>query len=139
MTYLLMRQPDKKISVYSLLIVICLLLPPTWKKIVPPTFPNVGGTKFFSAGFARESSFVPLTFKIVAPPLDIIYIDQMLFSKEQHTVITGSLAYEMRRLKSFLFCKSSLPQPCLFLLHDSLYGFPRVFTVTSEHVRLFTF
>ena len=43
------------------------------------------------------------------------------------------------RLKSFLFCKSSLPQPFLFLLQDSLYGFPRLFTVTSEHIRLFTF
>ena len=43
------------------------------------------------------------------------------------------------RLKSFLFCKSSLPQPFLFLLQDSLYGFPRLFTVTSEHIRLYTF
>jgi len=41
--------------------------------------------------------------------------------------------------KSFLFCKSSVPQPFLFLLRDSLYGFPRLFTVTSEHIRLFTF
>jgi len=30
-------------------------------------------------------------------------------------------------------------QPFLSLLQDSLYGFPRVFTVTSEHIRLFTF
>ena len=51
--------------------------------------------------------------------------------------ITHSLFHS--RLKSFLFCKSSLPQPSLFLLQDSLYGFPRVFTVTSEHIRLFTF
>ena len=43
------------------------------------------------------------------------------------------------RLKSLLFCKSSLPQPFLFLFQDSLYGFPRLFTVTSEHIRLFTF
>jgi len=43
------------------------------------------------------------------------------------------------RLKSFLFCKSSLPQPFLFLLQDSLNGFPRLFTFTSEHIRLFTF
>ena len=42
-------------------------------------------------------------------------------------------------LKSFLFCKSSLPQPFLFLLQDSLYGFPILFTVTSKHIRLFTF
>ena len=51
--------------------------------------------------------------------------------------ITHSLSHSM--LKSFLFCKSSLPQPFLFLLQDSLYGFPRLFTVTSEHIRLFTF
>ena len=43
------------------------------------------------------------------------------------------------RLKSFLFCKSFLPRPFLFLLRDSLYGFPRLFTVTSEHIRLFYF
>jgi len=43
------------------------------------------------------------------------------------------------RLKSFLFCKSSLPQPFLFLTQVSLYGFSRLFTVTSEHIRLFTF
>ena len=43
------------------------------------------------------------------------------------------------RLKSFLFCKSSLHQPFLFLIQVSLYGFPRLFTVTSEHIRLFTF
>jgi len=33
----------------------------------------------------------------------------------------------------------SLPQPFLFLLQDSLYGFPRLFTLTSEHILLFTF
>ena len=43
------------------------------------------------------------------------------------------------RLKSFLFCKSSLLQPFLFLIQVSLYAFPRLFTVTSEHIRLFTF
>jgi len=43
------------------------------------------------------------------------------------------------RLKSFLFCESSLRQPFLCLLQDSLYGFPRLFTATSEHIRLFTF
>ena len=37
------------------------------------------------------------------------------------------------------FCKSSLQQPFLFLLQVSLYGFPRLFTVTSEHIRLFYF
>ena len=29
--------------------------------------------------------------------------------------------------------------PYLFLIQVSLYGFPRLFTVTSEHIRLFTF
>ena len=43
------------------------------------------------------------------------------------------------RLKSFLFCKSSLPHPFLFLIQVSLYGFPRLFTVTSEHIRLLLF
>ena len=42
-------------------------------------------------------------------------------------------------LSHFLFCKSSLPQLFLFLLQDSLYGFPRLFAVTSEHIRLFYF
>jgi len=42
-------------------------------------------------------------------------------------------------LATNLFCKSSLPQPFLFLFQHSLYGFPRLFTVTSEHIRLFTF
>ena len=51
--------------------------------------------------------------------------------------ITHSLFHS--RLKSFLFCKSSLPQPFLFLIQVLLYGFPRLFTVTSEHTRLFTF
>ena len=38
--------------------------------------------------------------------------------------ITHSRFYS--RLKSLLFCKSSLPQPFLFLFQDSLYGFPRL-------------
>jgi len=42
-------------------------------------------------------------------------------------------------LNPFFFCKSSLPQPFLFLLQVSIYGFTRLFTVTSEHIRLFTF
>jgi len=49
--------------------------------------------------------------------------------------ITHSLFHS--RLKSLVFCKSSLPQPFLFLIQVSLYGFPRLFT--SEHIRLFTF
>jgi len=51
--------------------------------------------------------------------------------------ITHSLFHS--RLKSFLFCESSLPQPFLSLLQDSLYGFPRLFTATSEHIRLIYF
>jgi len=46
-------------------------------------------------------------------------------------VIIGIPSLTHSRLKSFLFCKSSLPQPFLFLLQDSLYEFPRLFTVTS--------
>ena len=42
-------------------------------------------------------------------------------------------------LNPSFFCKSSLLQPFLFLIQVSLYGFPRLFTVTSEHIRLFTF
>jgi len=45
----------------------------TWwldnQKNCTPTFPNVGGTNFFFARFARESHLVPSTFKTVAPPL----------------------------------------------------------------------
>ena len=41
--------------------------------------------------------------------------------------ITHSLFHS--RLKSFLFCKSSLPEPFLFLIQVSLYGFPRLFTL----------
>ena len=38
------------------------------------------------------------------------------------------------RLKTFLFCKSFPPQYFLFLLPDSLHGFPGLFTVISEHI-----
>ena len=57
------------------------------------------------------------------------------------TVIRYSITHSLfhSRLKSLLLCKSSLPQHFLFLFQDSLYGFPRLFTVTSEHIRLFTF
>ena len=41
--------------------------------------------------------------------------------------ITHSLFHS--RLKSFLFCKSSLPQPFFFLIQVSLCGFPRLFTL----------
>ena len=51
--------------------------------------------------------------------------------------ITHSLFYP--RLKTSLLCKSFPPQPFLFLLQDSLHGFPRLFTVTSAHIRLYFF
>ena len=46
--------------------------------------------------------------------------------------ITHSLFYS--RLKTSLLCKSFPPQPFLFLLQDSVHGFPRLFTVISEHI-----
>ena len=46
--------------------------------------------------------------------------------------ITLSLFHS--RLKTFLFCKSFPPQTFLFLLQHSLHGFPRLFTVISEHI-----
>jgi len=46
--------------------------------------------------------------------------------------ITHSLFHS--RVKTFLFCKSFPLQPFLFLLHDSLHGLPRLFTVISEHI-----
>ena len=54
--------------------------------------------------------------------------------QRSNQAITHSLFHS--RLKSFLFCKSSLPHPFLFFIQVSLYGFPRLFTVTSEHIRL---
>ena len=67
MTYLLMWQPDSKFQCrpYSILIVICLLVPPHGKIIVSPLFHMWGYNKFF---FRERTCFVPLTFKIVAPP-----------------------------------------------------------------------
>ena len=38
---------------------------------------------------------------------------------------------------NLLSCKSFRPQPFLFLLRDSLHGFPGLFTVTSEHICLY--
>jgi len=46
--------------------------------------------------------------------------------------ITHSLFHS--RLKTSLFYKSFPLQPFLFLLHDSLHGLPRLFTVISEHI-----
>ena len=53
--------------------------------------------------------------------------------------VHSTVASRANVLATNLFCKSSLPQPFLFLFQDSLYGFSRLFTVTSEHIRLFTF
>jgi len=52
------------------------------------------------------------------------------------TIIWYSITHSLfhSRLKTFLFCKSFPPQPSLFLLRDSLHGFPRLFTVISEHI-----
>jgi len=44
-----------------------------------------------------------------------------------------------RKMKAKCFLQILPTQPFLFLLQDSLYGFPILFTVTSEHIRLFTF
>ena len=52
------------------------------------------------------------------------------------TIIRYSITHSLfhSRLKTFLFCKSFPPQPSLFLLRDSLHGFPRLFTVIYEHI-----
>ena len=50
--------------------------------------------------------------------------------------ITHSLFHS--RLKTFLFCKSFPMQPPIFL-HDSLHGFPSLFTVIAHPSLLFSF
>ena len=57
--------------------------------------------------------------------------------KHYYGVVIRKLLYT--RLKSFLFCKSSLPQPFLFLIQASLYGFPRLFTLLLSISVFFTF
>ena len=51
------------------------------------------------------------------------------------TIIWYSITHSVfqPRLKTFLFCESFPPQPFLFLLRDSVHGFPRLFTVIPEH------
>jgi len=70
-------------------------------------------------------------------------VNEILYNNDIISCLLQRSDYAERRLhsrlKSFLFCKSSLPQPFLSLLQDSLYGFPRLFTATSEHIRLFYF
>jgi len=57
-------------------------------------------------------------------------------TQELSEIIWYSIIHSLfhSRLKTFLFCKSFPPQPFLFLLMDSLHGFPRLFTVISEHI-----
>ena len=56
------------------------------------------------------------------------------------TVILTIILYSINqslfhsRLKTFLFCKSFPLQPFLFLLQESLHGFPRLLSVISEHI-----
>ena len=59
---------------------------------------------------------------------------------ESYTVILTIIWYSIThslfhsRLKTSLFCKSFPPQPFLFLFQHSVHGFPRLFTVISEHI-----
>jgi len=52
------------------------------------------------------------------------------------TVIWYSITHSLfhSRLKTFLFCKSFPPPTFFFLLQDPLHGFPRLFTVISQHI-----
>jgi len=52
------------------------------------------------------------------------------------TIIWYSINHSLfhSRLKTFLLRKSLPPQSSLFLLQDSLHGFPRLLTVISEHI-----
>jgi len=52
--------------------------------------------------------------------------------KYSRAILGGNTPFT--RCKTFLFCKSFPPQPFLFLLQDSLHGFPRLFTFISEHI-----
>ena len=51
--------------------------------------------------------------------------------------ITHSLFHS--RLKSPFSANPPYRSLSFFFLQDSLYGFPRLFTVTTEHIRLFIF
>ena len=74
-------------------------------------------------------------------PLHPVSVTEDIISLQSYFYYWYSITHSLflSRLKSFLFCESSLPQPFLCFLQDSLYGFPRLFTATSEHIRLFTF
>ena len=60
----------------------------------------------------------------------------LFICQQSYLLLLGipSPTHSYSRLKTFLFCKSFLPQHFLFLLQDSLHGFPRLFTVISEHI-----
>jgi len=88
-------------------------------------------------GYASSFTFLSTPCSQSLSPYSHTYCHRLLTMYYYWYSITHSLFHS--RLKSFLFCKSSLPQPFLFLLQVSLYGFPRLFTVTSEHIRLFYF
>jgi len=68
------------------------------------------------------------------------YFNRILYRLYLPTVILTVIWYSIThslfhsRLKTFLFCKSFPPQTFLFLLQDSLHGFPRLFTVISQHI-----
>jgi len=95
---------------------------------------------FFSSGdldlkaVVRKFSHGP---RVVRQPRTAEYYRLRSLSASSHTYyylvfITHSLFHS--RLKTFLFCKSFPPQPFLFFLHDSLHGFPGLFTVVCEHI-----
>ena len=62
---------SKETSVYLIMILISLLVPPRVKKIVPPLFQMWGVQKNFFRSLRSWITFCPPTFKTVAPPLDI--------------------------------------------------------------------
>ena len=66
--------------------------------------------------------------------------DHWLTNKAYLSSITMTNIYQsFTRVLILPFLQILPTQPFLFLLQDSLYGFPILFTVTSEHIRLFTF
>jgi len=54
-------------------------------------------------------------------------------------IINTQSTYKSYSEINSIWQNSTLLYLSVFLLQDSLYGFPRLFTVTSEHIRLFTF
>jgi len=61
-------------------------------------------------------------------------VRQLQFARCEDVDVSITLSLFHSRLKTFLFRKSFPPQPFLFLLQDSLHGFPGLFTVVSEHI-----